>query len=243
MAKATESLIKIGYDYIALGGMVPQPADSIHMALSKITSKFKKNTKLHLLGFGKIERIREFYKYNLYSIDTTSPLLRAFKDKKMNLFMPGDKKNILNYYTALRIPQSTENRNLMKLIKQNYVSYDEVHQKENKVLNSLRKYDSGKLALKETLSDLMDYTKIVYIDPNYPEKNNSEKLDNLNEEYKHTLENMPWKQCKCNVCQKCGIEMAIFRGSNRNKRRGIHNLFVFHNALSKISKKYYEKIN
>ena len=89
----------------------------------------------------------------------------------------------------------------------------------------------------------MDYTKIVYIDPNYPEKNNSEKLDNLNEEYKVTLEDMPWKQCKCNVCQKCGIEMAIFRGSNRNKRRGIHNLFVFHNALSKISKKYYEKIN
>ena len=32
---------------------------------------------------------------------------------------------------------------------------------------------------KETLSDLMDYTKIVYIDPNYPEKNNSEKLDTV----------------------------------------------------------------
>ena len=76
--------------------------------------KFKSNTKLHLLGFGKIERIKEFYKYNLYSIDTTSPLLRAFKDKRQNLFMPGDKKSILNYYTAFRIPQSTENRNLMK---------------------------------------------------------------------------------------------------------------------------------
>ena len=46
----------------------------------------------------------------------------------------------------------------------------------------------------------------------------------------------PWKKCKCQVCKKCGIEVAIFRGSNRNKRRGMHNLYVFNNQLKKILK-------
>ena len=45
------------------------------------------------------------------------------------------------------------------------------------------------------------------IDPNI-RKNNS-GIDNLNKEYKHTLENMPWKQCKCNVVKLVELK-AIF---------------------------------
>ena len=233
MAKAADSLVKMGYEYLALGGMVPLSADSIHIALDTVSKKIKRDTKIHLLGFGKIDKIKEFEKYNIYSIDTTSPLLRAFKDKRNNLLMPG-KKNYLAYYTAFRIPQSTENRALMRLIKNNLFSYEEVHKKEKNVLNSLRRYGDEGDNLEETLQSLNEYSKICLTDHTNPYKDNSVKLENLHEDYKKLLEDKPWEKCDCQVCKKSGIQMAIFRGSNRNKRRGMHNLHVFNNQLKKI---------
>ena len=51
------------------------------------------------------------------------------------------------------------------------------------------------------------------------------------EEYKRTLEDRPWKECGCPICSKISVEVAIFRASNRNKRRGIHNLHVYHKHI------------
>ena len=56
----------------------------------------------------------------------------------------------------------------------------------------MRKFDAGNNGLDDTLNDLMEYTKIL-IDPKYPDKNNSIKLENLYKEYKLALENTPWK--------------------------------------------------
>ena len=52
--------------------------------------------------------------------------------------------------------------------------------------------------------------------------------------YTETLEARPWKSCTCTVCKEIGIEVIIFRGSNRNKRRGIHNLDVFYKHLQNL---------
>ena len=43
-----------------------------------------------------------------------------------------------------------------------------------------------------------------------------------------TLQDAPWKRCNCDVCSAVGVEVIIFRSSNRNKRRGFHNLGVYH---------------
>jgi hypothetical protein len=51
-----------------------------------------------------------------------------------------------------------------------------------------------------------------------------------------TLEHKPWKNCDCAVCRDIGVEVIIFRSSNRNKRRGMHNLGVYHRHLSKTIK-------
>jgi len=147
--------------------------------------------------------------------------------------MPG-KKDDFTYYTAFRIPQSTENRALMRLIKNNLFSYEEVLTKEKKTLNTLRKFEDGKAQLEETLQCLIEYSKIYLTDHNYPDKDNSVKLERLYGDYKKLLQDKPWGKCDCQVCKKCGIPMAIFRGSNRNKSRGMHNLHVFNNLLKKI---------
>ncbi len=41
----------------------------------------------------------------------------------------------------------------------------------------------------------------------------------------------PWKDCDCAVCQDVGIQVMLFRGTERNKRRGFHNLHVFARRL------------
>jgi hypothetical protein len=52
--------------------------------------------------------------------------------------------------------------------------------------------------------------------------------------YAQTLGDRPWERCDCRVCRESGVEALIFRTSNRNKRRGIHNLHVFHTHLSQF---------
>src|SRR5690606_17928402 len=86
-AIAAQQLEAMGYDYLAVGGMVPLNARSIHLCLSAIREKIKPTTRLHLLGFAKAEQIGEFVGYGIESFDSTSPLLRAFKDARANYYV------------------------------------------------------------------------------------------------------------------------------------------------------------
>jgi len=51
--------------------------------------------------------------------------------------------------------------------------------------------------------------------------------------YRKTLEQSPWKQCPCGICEQVGIDVAKFRGSERNKRRGFHNVYAFRQRLNR----------
>ena len=86
MAVAAEKLQAMGYTYLALGGMAPLRSYSIHACLDAIREKIRPETRLHILGFAKADQIHEFVRHNITSFDTTSPLLRAFKDQKVKLF-------------------------------------------------------------------------------------------------------------------------------------------------------------
>ncbi len=46
--------------------------------------------------------------------------------------------------------------------------------------------------------------------------------------YKETLRERPWEQCDCAICTERGIEVVIWRGNNRNRRRGFHNTKRFY---------------
>lgn len=46
--------------------------------------------------------------------------------------------------------------------------------------------------------------------------------------YRELLRRQPWTECDCKICCKHGIEVAIFRGNNRNRRRGFHNTHLFY---------------
>jgi len=52
-----------------------------------------------------------------------------------------------------------------------------------------------------------------------------------------TLAAAPWKHCDCDICAHIGVEVIIFRSANRNRRRGFHNLGVYHQHVQRILEK------
>ena len=234
MAAAAKKLVKMGYKYLAIGGLVPLKPVEIHIALTAVEDAVKEHqdVKIHLLGFAKADHLNEFKKYNhLASFDSTSPLLKAFKDGTRNYFLPSTDGHKLNYLTALRIPQALDNARLKNHIKKGNYSLEELLRLEKNALESVRSIDRDNGDITETTNHLIAYSRPLINTGATSEEALKSQLHNLRMKYEHTLTSRAWKSCDCTVCVKAGIEAIIFRGSNRNKRRGFHNLHVFNNHI------------
>lgn len=230
MAHAARRLEKMGYRYLALGGMVPLKAVQVHQCLQAIRRKISSKVRLHLLGFAKAEQIHEFTDYGIASFDSTSPLTRAFKDAKANYYHSSGSGR-LDYYTAIRIPQATENAKLKRKAKESGLDQERLVKLEKSALDNLRLFDRGRAEISHTLHTVLEYNREFLWDSSKPTSSNEALLHKTEAAMRRTLEARPWKQCKCRVCTEAGIDTVIFRGSNRNKRRGFHNLFVYHHHL------------
>lgn len=232
MAEAAYRLERMGYGYLAIGGLVPLKVDAIKAVLIAIRERIHPETKIHLLGFAKADSIQDFVNFGIASFDSTSPLIRAFKDEKANYYSEGSDGRI-EYYTAIRIPQATENARLLQGIKRGQFSAEDLLRRERLALNELRAFDRGEASVDSTLDAVMDYHQfLVRGDGTGPEKQDK-ALGKTASLVRRTLESEPWKRCDCAVCRGIGVEVIIFRSSNRNKRRGFHNLGVYHRHLRK----------
>lgn len=236
MAEAARRLCAMGYTYLALGGTVPLKAPQIRAGLQAIRDAVPSGTRLHVLGFAKADEIESFLPFNITSFDTTSPLIRAFKDARANYYLPGTDGR-LNYYTAIRIPQATENTKLQRLAKRGALHQEALVALERSALAALRAYDRGEADLEETLDAVLAYATPATLGSEVGELPGLGRglVAGLRERYRRTLEDRPWSRCGCPVCRSLGVEVAIFRGSNRNKRRGIHNLGVYKALIASIT--------
>jgi len=233
MAKAASELIKMGYDYLAIGGLVPLKSEDIHQALRGIFDNitYKPPAKIHLLGFEKANILDQFIgTYPITSIDTTSPLTKAFKDNKKNYYLSNSQGSI-DYYSAIRIPQALENITFKRAIQEGILHNDHIQSLEKQALYALRQYAARKVNIDDTLTSILDYSRTFYIAKKLSDPKIESTINALSLEYRRTLEDRPWEKCKCPICKECSIEVLIFRASNRNKRRGIHNIKVFHDHI------------
>lgn len=230
MADAALSLVKMGYRYLAIGGLVPLKVDTIKQVLLAIRKKIGPKPMIHLLGFAKADHIGEFTDYGITSFDSTSPLIRAFKDEKSNYFLDNGEGG-LDYYTAIRIPQALDNSRLMQGIKRGIFHAEDLQAREHRALKLLREFDQGKRTVEETLEAIMDYSQFLVRGDSAGAAAQDRALAKTRSRIARTLEDRPWKQCECAICRTAGVEVIIFRGSNRNKRRGFHNLGVYHQHL------------
>ena len=230
MGAAARELEKMGYRYLAVGGLVPLKSEQIHICLQVIRDRLRRSTKLHLLGFAKADQIHEFTGYGVASFDSTSPHTRAFKDARANYYSSNG-RGPLDYYTAIRVPHPTENPRLKRRARSKGTNQERLTKLDAKALASLRAYDRGRLTLRKTVNAVMDYSAHFQDDGKTPLPRLEASLAKTEEALVRTLVDRPWKKCKCRVCREAGIETMIFRGSNRNKRRGFHNLAVYYRHL------------
>lgn len=234
MMVATRALVKMGYRYIAIGGLVPLRIDPIREALRAVHSIVKDvaDAKIHLLGFGKERFVTELKEYKVASFDSTSPLLRAFKDNKKNYWYE-DSSGEIDGYSALRIPQTDKNLKLQRRIKKGEISQEVAIVEEKQTLEIVRAFDNGKASLDETLNQVLKFSRYMIESESLSEGRLESTIERLRQDYEATLSSNCWKKCTCSICRDLSIEVVVFRGSNRNKRRGMHNLGVFSRQFKK----------
>jgi hypothetical protein len=235
MAHAARHLERMGYTYLAIGGMVPLSSSQVHLCLQAIRRKISSKVKLHLLGFAKAEQIQEFTGYGIASFDTTSPLTRAFKDAKANYYHANGSGR-LDYYTAIRVPQATENARLKRKAKESGTDQEKLVKLERRALDDLRAFDRGKTSVKRTVASVIEYNREFLWDSKKTAGANETTINKTEAAVRRTLKHRPWQQCNCRVCREAGIDTIIFRGSNRNKRRGFHNLAVYYEHFKRSTR-------
>lgn len=229
MADSATALARMGYDYLAVGGTVPLKIDQLCRALAAIRAAIPPGVRLHVLGFGKIENLADIERHGVASFDTTSPLVRAFKDARKNYWARTE--GVLDYYTAVRIPQAIENNRLKTKAMRGQVDQEEIKLLEATALNSVRALASGGGGLDAALDAVMAYWAQLNWTEEASEIQRRITMAKQRIVYERTLGDRPWETCSCRVCREIGVEALIFRNSNRNKRRGMHNLHVFHEHL------------
>jgi hypothetical protein len=230
MAEAAAALVQMGYKYLAIGGLVPLKVDAIKQVLQAIRDQIGPDPQMHLLGFAKADHIGEFTGYGISSFDSTSPLIRAFKDEKSNYYLDNGRGG-LDYYTAIRIPQALDNARLMQGVKRGLFNAEDLQAREQRSLRLLREFDQGARTVEETLEAIMDYSQFLVRGDATGSAAQDRALATTRGHIERTLQDRPWKRCDCAICRDVGVEVIIFRGSNRNKRRGFHNLGVYHRHL------------
>lgn len=212
-----------GITHMAMGGLVrsqtPDIIDLIDHIIADIKVSGKKPDYLHFFGLARPElffRLKDLESLGVeVAFDSASYLRRAW------LASPSSQMNYMTQdqtgYTAIRIPQRLSPKHRESLNPQAY------HALEERTLNSLREYDGGNLDLEDVMSVLQDLNSFVG------------GRQEILQYYRRTLQDRPWKECPCRICQKNGIETIIFRGNNRNRRRGFHNTISFYNLLKNES--------
>jgi len=214
-ATAVGQLQNMGYQKIALGGMVPLRTGSILRCLEAIEVVRHHGTTLHLLGVTRCEHLTRFQQFGVVSFDSTSPLRQAFKDDKDNFY------TMERTYLAIRVPQVEGNPKLQARIRSGELQQEHVRRLEERCLRGLSEYDHGRLSLDIVLEEVLEYERV-----HHPKEDRFRI-------YREVLNDRPWAACSCAICRKIGIQVILFRGNERNKRRGFHNLAVFYAQLQR----------
>jgi hypothetical protein len=213
-AHAVEALQTMGYEYIALGGMVPLKTTQIEACLQAVEDVRHPKTRLHLLGITRTELVKSYERHGVASFDSTSPFRQAFKDDRDNYYAP-DRK-----YVAIRVMQIDNNNRLKRRVLAGELDQNRGRQLEQVCFETLTAYDRGESGVDTPLEALAAYERFL----GEPDRQ---------AEYWRTLHDRPWRTCGCGICAEVGIQVVIFRGTERNKRRGFHNLFVFNQLLDR----------
>lgn len=213
-AAAAKKYVAMGYDYIGLGGLVRSSTLDIIETLRSVHDVVPPTVRIHLFGLARLNGLAVFSRLGVSSVDSASFLRQAWMRTTTSYVMPGES------FAALRIPEAGKSFRAKRMNEQAGLSDAAISRMERNALRSVREYAARQGSLDSALNALLEYDRFVTAD----------RVD-LSGPYRNTLEKRPWERCECEICQQAGVEVVIFRGNNRNRRRGFHNTYVFYRLL------------
>jgi hypothetical protein len=216
-AKAAAQYVKMGYKYIALGGMVRTTSREILQCVQKVREKIPTDVSIHVLGVARLDWMNAFAEAGVQSVDSASYLRQAWMRVNQSY------TSFDGPYAALRIPEAGKSFRAKNMEGHAELTESQILKMEQAALNAVRAYGAKKGSMADALEALLEYDQFVTAD----------RVD-MRAAYLRTLSDRPWEKCGCAICQKDGVEVAIFRGNNRNRRRGFHNTYVFYRLLQKV---------
>jgi hypothetical protein len=217
-SNAARQYAAMGYEYIAVGAMVRRRTPEILSIVRAVREVIPASTRLHLFGVARLNAVRALSAAGVNSADSASVLRRAWMGTGKNyLSMDGQQ------YAAIRVPEADKSFRAKRMVSEGRASAEQVRSLEQSCLKQLRAYDQGHASIDSVLQTMAEYDHLIT-----PDRPDTTAL------FRHTLEAKPWKTCPCSICQKDGIEVIIFRGNNRNRRRGFHNTWVFYQQLQRV---------
>lgn len=209
--------VAMGYKYIALGGLVRTGTSEILRVLQSVHEVVPETVKIHLFGLARIGAISQFAAMGVRSIDSASYLRQAW--------MRGAQGYLLEegQFATIRIPEAGKSFRSKDMIKKRGLEEQQVIKMEQRAIGSLRAFAKHQCSLEDCLDAVLEYDQHI-----------SENRVDMSALYRRTLEERPWEKCTCDICRKSGVEVVIFRGNNRNRRRGFHNTYVFYDLIQRI---------
>jgi hypothetical protein len=216
-ARAAAQHVKMGYRYIGLGGLVRSSTKEILRIVNKVRERVPSNVAIHLFGVARLDWMSTFADAGVQSVDSASYLRQAWMRLHQSYAsMDGP-------YAALRIPEAGNSFRAKHMRDHPDLNDAKILAMEQAALKAVRGFGERRVALKDALEALLDYDQFV-----------TKERVSMEPAYRRTLEDRPWEQCDCSICKTYGIEVVIFRGNNRNRRRGFHNTWVFYRLLQQV---------
>lgn len=222
--KCVHEYIDMGYKHIALGGLVPRSdsdileiCSAVRAAIQVRTRGEKQNIWLHLFGILRPKIQSSFRALGVSSFDSASYLRKAWLRSDQNYIAADGNR----WYSTIRIPISSSKR-LREAAESNGISDERLQTMEQRCLDALLSFDGTTPTHDEVVESVNDYGPLLERrgeDNHFFEKHNA------------VLDDRPWEKCPCAVCRSMGIEVVVFRGTGRNKRRGFHNTWVLYHKI------------
>jgi hypothetical protein len=210
---------EMGYDHLALGGLVPKSNSEIKEIVEAVSIALKSASLkpwIHLLGIYRPALQELFKKHRISSFDSASYFRKAWLRSDQNYIGAHG-----SWYAAIRVPPSSDPRSLKRL-QESGASTTKIRRLEKAALLSLHQYAAREISIDVCLRNVVRYDELLQ---------RAEDYETSVRQYRRTLEERPWERCGCTVCSTIGIDTLIFRGLNRNKRRGAHNTLQLFNSI------------
>jgi hypothetical protein len=212
-AAAARQYVAMGYEYLAIGGQVRSKTPDILAIARAIREVIPQKVKLHLLGVARLDALNDFIQVGINSVDSASYLRQAWVRMGQN-YIGHD-----GLYAAIRIPEAE--RRIKKGVSPDEA--DHLRRLEAEALGTLRALARGDCPVDVCLNAILAYKEAL--GTKFPTR--------VVAEYRATLTHRPWEQCDCAICKAVNVEVIMFRGNNRNRRRGFHNNYAFYRLMQK----------